>query len=385
MAQPPKINPKVLAAFKAVAAAKRKPIFVTDPNDPRIRMYEDSLALHNAFEGTNPIEIDKNFSNRIYTGGQRTPKPTPKSNFNPLATGPYGSKISPAVTTQKIPLDAQGQTNEGPGVWKENGQYKQLSGLYGALHNNQKHYPNNTDQMSMAMADKKDLAYLIAEDLYRAQNNIKREFAPIAYKTSKIKDKTLIGDQFTTDVNMTKTLPPKTAAVENMVDPNEVRKIYPKISDKDLAALIAFQQNIKNKAFVKNGKIKYVQYGDKDVGNVADKVVFAPQETAITTPVFAAPEQPYIAKTPPPKRVPAIVPGLITPKTVPVPVTTPTEPDRVPVEVPVVPNNIIVPEEKTPVQPPVVRRPPKAIMPRRQGGWSKQPLLMRLFPHLYAK
>jgi hypothetical protein len=377
-----KLNSNSVAALKKVKT--KKPIFV-EPGDPRIRMYEDSLALHNAFEGTNPIEIDKNFSNRIYTGGQRTPKPTPKSNFNPLATGPYGSKISPAITTQKIPLNAQGETEEGPGVWQENGKYKQLVGLYGALYNNQKRNPNDTDQMSIAMAGKKDLAYLIAEDLYRAQHNIKREFAPIAYKTSPIKDKSFIGDSFTTDVNITKTLPPKTAPVENIVDPNEVRKIYPKISDKDLAALIAFQQNIKNRAVVKNGKIKYVEIGDKNQGNVADKVIFAPQETAITTPVFAAPEQPYIAKTPLPKRVPAIVPGLITPKTVPVPVTTPIEPNRVPVEVPVVPNDIVVPEEKIPVTPPVVRKPPKAIMPTRQGGWSKQPLLMRLFPKLYMK
>jgi len=45
MAQPP-INPKVLAALKAVAAAKRKPIVVTNPNDPRLKAYQDSARLH---------------------------------------------------------------------------------------------------------------------------------------------------------------------------------------------------------------------------------------------------------------------------------------------------------------------------------------------------
>jgi hypothetical protein len=31
------------------------------------------------------------------------------------------------------------------------------------------------------------------------------------------------------------------------------------------------------------------------------------------------------------------------------------------------------------------RKMPKAVMPTRQGGWSKQPLVKRLFPKLYAK
>jgi len=46
MAQPP-INPKVLAALKAVAAAKRKPIVVTNPNDPRLKAYQDSANVNN--------------------------------------------------------------------------------------------------------------------------------------------------------------------------------------------------------------------------------------------------------------------------------------------------------------------------------------------------
>jgi hypothetical protein len=31
------------------------------------------------------------------------------------------------------------------------------------------------------------------------------------------------------------------------------------------------------------------------------------------------------------------------------------------------------------------RKPPKAVMPSRQGGWGNQPLLMKLFPKLYEK
>jgi len=45
MAQPP-INPKVLAALKAIQDGKRKPIVVTNPNDPRLKAYQDSLATY---------------------------------------------------------------------------------------------------------------------------------------------------------------------------------------------------------------------------------------------------------------------------------------------------------------------------------------------------
>jgi hypothetical protein len=42
-------------------------------------------------------------------------------------------------------------------------------------------------------------------------------------------------------------------------------------------------------------------------------------------------------------------------------------------------------KKTTPVEKPTPKKMPKAIMPTRQGGWSKQPLLMRLFPKLYKK
>lgn len=42
-------------------------------------------------------------------------------------------------------------------------------------------------------------------------------------------------------------------------------------------------------------------------------------------------------------------------------------------------------EEQVVTERPVARKPPKAVMPRRAGGWSNQPLLMQLFPRLYQK
>lgn len=42
-------------------------------------------------------------------------------------------------------------------------------------------------------------------------------------------------------------------------------------------------------------------------------------------------------------------------------------------------------EEEVVTERPVARKPPKAVMPRRAGGWSNQPLLMQLFPKLYER
>ena len=42
-------------------------------------------------------------------------------------------------------------------------------------------------------------------------------------------------------------------------------------------------------------------------------------------------------------------------------------------------------EQEVVTERPVVRKPPRAVMPTRQGGWSNQPLLMKLFPKIYER
>lgn len=42
-------------------------------------------------------------------------------------------------------------------------------------------------------------------------------------------------------------------------------------------------------------------------------------------------------------------------------------------------------EEEVVTERPVARKPPRAVMPRRAGGWGNQPLLMQLFPKLYER
>jgi hypothetical protein len=53
-------------------------------------------------------------------------------------------------------------------------------------------------------------------------------------------------------------------------------------------------------------------------------------------------------------------------------------PEPMPMEEPIM-------EEDVVTERPVSRKPPRAVMPRRAGGWSNQPLLMKLFPKLYEK
>jgi len=74
----------------------------------------------------------------------------------------------------------------------------------------------------------------------------------------------------------------------------------------------------------------------------------------------------------------ARVPQLAQPQIV-APVMRPVSiPQTTPMEEPMM-------EEQVVTERPVVRKPPRAVMPRRQGGWGNQPLLMKLFPKLYER
>ena len=112
---------------------------------------------------------------------------------------------------------------------------------------------------------------------------------------------------------------------------------------------------------------------------------------------FPAPQQPVVLKKPIQKKPsPPKSSGSSEPVENPKPIEKEiTPPDTTPAK-PVVPEKVVpekvvstdttVTEKKTtPVEKPTPKKMPKAIMPTRQGGWSKQPLLMRLFPKLYTK
>jgi hypothetical protein len=127
---------------------------------------------------------------------------------------------------------------------------------------------------------------------------------------------------------------------------------------------------------------KYNPQARKGIDDVISRkaIDFARQRAAKKQPFFATPEEEgkfKIEATPVPEPLAPRMPStqiidssqpISTPE--PVTVTQPAQP---------------VLKEVIQAQKPVIRKGPKAIMPRRQGGWSNQPLLMRMFPKLYAK
>jgi len=87
MALPP-INPKVLAALKAIQDGKRKPIVVTNPNDPRLKAYQDSASN---YQNNSPIEKLLKVANKndvpFYSKYEKgnIPKQFVKNGMEPLA------------------------------------------------------------------------------------------------------------------------------------------------------------------------------------------------------------------------------------------------------------------------------------------------------------
>ena len=106
-------------------------------------------------------------------------------------------------------------------------------------------------------------------------------------------------------------------------------------------------------------------------------------------------EKKYGAISPKPKPIPVIKRTVseevepLAPRQAPIPSITPSEmvaPVMRPVAVPVAsPMEKPIMEEEVITERPVARKPPRAVMPRRQGGWGNQSIFMRAFPNLFAK
>jgi len=104
-----------------------------------------------------------------------------------------------------------------------------------------------------------------------------------------------------------------------------------------------------------------------------------------TTVIYKKPERPVVlVKRPKAENIEPIQPRQatfpeITQPEIIAPVMRPVSvPESTPMEEPIVEKEVVT-------ELPVARKLPKAIMPRRPGGWSKQPLLMELLPKLYMK
>lgn len=339
-------------------------LYVSRPDDPRLQRYQDSLALHNMFAGSNPIEINKTFQESF----SKDVKGTPKRNYAPLKTGPYGSALSKVIKTSTPPLDANKRLGQG---------FDGSSGAYGKIINNLD--PN------LGAISKSKVPMMIIEDAVRQKMNLKRDFAPIGYQSVEHYDPWFVTDYWTRP-NTGQSIIEQTKQRENKITPKEVRAIFPKISDKELNEIIQRATGPQTGTYAvidKTGQINRVIDRTQYPNAVrSEGIVFEPTKSYVTSPIYAKPKRPVVFRPNEPVEP-------IQPRQAPSPIFSREEiiaPVPRPVDVPPAPPmRQPVMEEEVVTERPVARKPPKAVMPRRAGGWSNQPLLMQLFPKLYER
>lgn len=331
---------------------EKNTLYVTNPNDRRLQMYQDSLSLYNTFAGNNPIEINKTFDESF----NKDIKRTPKRNYAPLKTGPFGSALSKVIKTATPPLNSLNSLGSRG--------FENAPASYGAFIN----YPDPNS----ADASVSPVAGLIAQDEARKRMNIRRDFAPIGYQSVEHYDPWFVGHYFTKDASGKKLLE-KTPQLENSITPQQARAVFPKITDKELNEIISRGTSAQGSHAVlgKNGEIIRVNKQENPNAVRNEGISFSPTKEYMTTPIYAKPKREVILVPPRKKSEPI---ELLTPKQ---PTFTPSE-----IVQPVVrPTPATIPTKELVVP----RKPPRAVMPTRQGGWGNQPLLMKLFPKLYER
>jgi len=126
-------------------------------------------------------------------------------------------------------------------------------------------------------------------------------------------------------------------------------------------------------------------YPSPDLIDTKVKPVANYYDGVATSPYYKKPERPVVLV----KRPKAEVIEPLAPRQAPVPQFEQPQmiaPVMRPVSVPqTTPMEEPMMEEQVVTERPVGRKPPRAIMPTRQGGWGNQPLLMKLFPKLYER
>jgi hypothetical protein len=132
-----------------------------------------------------------------------------------------------------------------------------------------------------------------------------------------------------------------------------LKKIYPKNY-----ALLSPNPN-------KNNIYKTIATPDGGIINHANLIATKPQRPVVLMPEPIQPRQSPVTQLSQPQMIAPVM------RPVSVPQTTPMEEPMM--------------EEQVVTERPVVRKPPRAVMPTRQGGWGNQPLLMKLFPKLYER
>jgi hypothetical protein len=256
-------------------------LYVSRPDDPRLKMYQDSLALHNTFAGTNPIEINKT----LLDSYSRDIKKTPSKNYAPLKNGPYGSALSKVVKTAAPPLNSNKLLGSG---------FNDAAAVYGGIVNMGSGTGDYSSGMGIAKSRVPDL---IMEDETNKFNKRKRSFAPIGYQSLEHYKPDFVGDYWTT-TNGGKNLVEQTTQRENKITPQQVRAVFPKISDKEINEIIQRETASQSGGYAivdKNGKLNSNIYRTQYPNAVrSEGIMFSPQKDYITTPIYAKPQREVI-------------------------------------------------------------------------------------------
>lgn len=283
---------------------KKNTLYVSRPDDPRLQMYQDSLALHNIFAGTNPIEINKTFDESF----TKDIKSTPRKNYAPLKTGPYGSALSKVIKTSTPPLNNSNLLGSRG--------FENAPASYGLAIN----FPDPNS----ALTSVSPAASLIAEDEARKKMNIKRNFAPIGYQSVEHYDPWFVGHYFTKDASG-KRLLEKTPQLENSMTPQQVRAVYPKITDKELNEIISRATSAQGSYAVigRNGEIIQVNKQGNPNAVRSEGISFSPTKEYMTSPIYAKPQREVIFRPNEPVEPLATRQATITPSEIVPPVVRP--------------------------------------------------------------
>lgn len=281
-------------------AQQGKVLYVNTPNDPRLRAYQDSSALHNYSEQQSKIE-------------GKTPHP---QYWGPNSRSSNHSKITPNLETRMKDYKSSWVDRERTG--------HSLAPTYGT-------FPNYVQKQEELFKTTKKLVDTNKNIEY--MNNLSSP--DISHKTIKP-----VGFYTGTGIN----------------------DIYKKPEREVIYQPPAASSGGAKKQPVRAVKRTIIPPVPRPAVNIVPPPIETIQErmdpVEPLSPLQASPQE------------------IITPVMRPTPQTVKVQTVPPLVEKPVV--------AQKPAEAPV-RRGPKAIMPTRQGGWSNQPLLMRLFPKLYAR
>jgi len=345
------------------------PVKYVKRNDPRIQASADSIYAYNNTRGYSPANIIS--SNDVYNSLNRLKKNNPNNNnINrqlkeiedqrnknfPVEPGPYGSKVT--ITKTKKPRFPQ----------KDVG----YDGINRSL----------DPELKRIAKKNKPINYLSEErypdDPYYASNT------DAFYNTSSVAKK---------GTNLYKVFKPSTTKVETNPNIEELKKIYPNIPQTEIDK---FTKQIEEKSKSLESQYYHPDTYSEDLkesrtllvpnkpevpltGEEYKKYGITPEFTRTTysssiseTPQFAKPKYKWLPEDEPPPRTKIEEVEKIEPK----------KPSIVPI-----PDKTITP--KLNLQPQPQTKPSSGkkvgfIKPRRQGGWSKQPFLMNIFPGLYT-